>query len=78
MMRRGLARLEQVCDEASYNCVLHTAPLESRAVGHYHWHWEILPRIVKAAGFEWGTGVHINPVSPERAAATFRAASFSV
>ena len=78
MMRRGLARLEQVCDEASYNCVLHTAPLESRAVGHYHWHWEILPRIVKAAGFEWGTGVHINPVSPERAAATLRAASFSL
>ena len=68
-----LARLEQVCDEAAYNCVLHTAPWENRNCGHYHWHWEILPRIVKAAGFEWGTGVHINPVSPERAAATLRA-----
>lgn len=73
MLRRGLARLEQVCDEAAYNCVLHTAPWENRNCGHYHWHWEFLPRIVKAAGFEWGTGVHINPVSPERAAATLRA-----
>ena len=74
LLRRGLSRLEAVCDFASYNCVLHTAPLEDRNCGHYHWHWEILPRIVKAAGFEWGTGVHINPVSPERAAAMLRAA----
>jgi UDPglucose--hexose-1-phosphate uridylyltransferase len=75
LLRRGLARLERVCDPASYNCVLHTAPFGGVETAYFHWHIEILPRLVKAAGFEWGTGVHINPVSPERAAAELRSVS---
>jgi UDPglucose--hexose-1-phosphate uridylyltransferase len=31
---------------------------------HYHWHIEIIPRLTKVAGFEWGTGLYINPVPP--------------
>ena len=38
----------------------------------YHWHMEILPQITRAAGFEWGTGVHMNSVAPEHAARLFR------
>lgn len=72
LLRRGLARLERVCDPASYNVILHTAPFGLPEAPRFHWHVEILPRLVKAAGFEWGTGVHINPVSPERAAAELR------
>jgi UDPglucose--hexose-1-phosphate uridylyltransferase len=34
----------------------------------YHWHIEIIPRLTKIAGFEWGTGFYINPTSPEEAA----------
>ncbi|MGC3970182.1 MAG: DUF4921 family protein [Pirellulales bacterium] len=72
LLRRALARLERVCGEASYNCVLHTAPFGLPEAPRFHWHVEVLPRLVKAAGFEWATGVHINPVSPERAATTLR------
>jgi len=36
---------------------------------HYHWHIEVIPRLTRVAGFEWGTGFYINPVPPEQAAA---------
>lgn len=51
-----------------YNAVLHTRPL--RETGYdksYHWHLEILPRLTTIAGFEWGTGIFINPTPPETA-----------
>jgi galactose-1-phosphate uridylyltransferase len=35
----------------------------------YHWHLEVIPRLTRVAGFEWGTGFYINPVPPEQAAA---------
>jgi galactose-1-phosphate uridylyltransferase len=34
----------------------------------------VLPKLVTRAGFELGTGVYINVVSPERAAAELRTA----
>jgi UDPglucose--hexose-1-phosphate uridylyltransferase len=34
----------------------------------YHWHMEIIPVLTRVAGFEWGTGLYINPVPPETAA----------
>ena len=40
----------------------------------YHWHIEILPRLTRVAGFEWGTGFHINPTAPEDAAKFLREA----
>ena len=39
----------------------------------YHFHLTILPSLAKAAGFEWGCGLHINPISPEDAAEKLRA-----
>jgi len=39
---------------------------------HYHWHVEIIPRLTKVAGFEWGTGLYINPVPPETSAQFLR------
>ena len=38
----------------------------------FHWHLEILPRLTPLAGFEWGTGLYINPTAPEDAAAFLR------
>jgi UDPglucose--hexose-1-phosphate uridylyltransferase len=33
---------------------------------------EIIPKLTQVAGFEWGTGFYINPVSPEEAAKFLR------
>jgi UDPglucose--hexose-1-phosphate uridylyltransferase len=55
-----------------YNFLLHSAPVGGEHDAAFHWHWELVPRSTKLAGFEWSTGMHINPLSPERAAAQLR------
>ncbi len=49
------------------------APRSRRPVDStYHWHWEIHPRLREIAGLELGTGLPVNPVSPEDAVEELR------
>jgi UDPglucose--hexose-1-phosphate uridylyltransferase len=72
VMKRVIANIETALDRPSYNYIVHTGPFDSQELGHYHWHIEIIPRLTKTAGFEWGSGFYINPVPPEEAAAFLR------
>jgi UDPglucose--hexose-1-phosphate uridylyltransferase len=65
-LRQVLTRLASL-DGPPYNLVLHTSPLRERVESTYHWHWEIHPRLREIAGLEVGTGLPVNPVSPEDA-----------
>ena len=65
---QSVLRLLATLDGPAYNLVLHTAPLRERVDETYHWHWEIHPRLREIAGLELGTGLPVNPVSPEEAA----------
>ena len=64
-----MLRKLDVLDGPPYNLVLHTAPVKERVDETYHWHWEIHPRLREIAGLELGTGLPVNPVSPEDAVA---------
>jgi len=64
-----ISRIDSSLSGPAYNVVIHTAPFRERDDRLYHWHVELMPRVTGVAGFEWGTGFHINPVAPERAAA---------
>jgi UDPglucose--hexose-1-phosphate uridylyltransferase len=66
-LRQVLSRLAASLDGPPYNLVLHTAPLREAVDATYHWHWEIHPRLRDIAGLEIGTGLPVNPVSPEDA-----------
>jgi UDPglucose--hexose-1-phosphate uridylyltransferase len=66
-LRQVLAALGTTLDGPPYNLVLHTAPLREQVDATYHWHWEIHPRLREIAGLELGTGLPVNPVSPEDA-----------
>jgi len=66
-LRQVLSRLATSLDGPPYNLVLHTAPLQEQVDATYHWHWEIHPRLREIAGLELGTGLPVNPVSPEEA-----------
>lgn len=75
MMKQVLQRLSNALHRPQYNYVLHTAPIRWPRKGYwttidydYHWHIEIMPRLTRVAGFEWGTGFYINPTVPEEAA----------
>jgi UDPglucose--hexose-1-phosphate uridylyltransferase len=69
-----LKRMDKVLNFPSYNFILHTAPLNESGMQHYHWHFEIMPKLVRAGGFEWGSGFYINPTPPEEAAKFLREA----
>jgi UDPglucose--hexose-1-phosphate uridylyltransferase len=66
-LRQVLATFAAALDGPPYNLVLHTAPLREQVDATYHWHWEIHPRLREIAGLELGTGLPVNPVSPEDA-----------
>jgi UDPglucose--hexose-1-phosphate uridylyltransferase len=66
-LRQVLSRLATSLDGPPHNLVLHTAPLREQVDATYHWHWEIHPRLREIAGLELGTGLPVNPVSPEDA-----------
>ncbi len=63
-----MRRLDKCIPNVPYNFVLHGAPLRSQPLEHYHWHFEIMPKLTMIAGFEWGSGFYINPIPPEEAA----------
>ena len=66
-LRQVLGRLAARLDGPPYNLILHTAPLREQVDATFHWHWEIHPRLRDIAGLELGTGLPVNPVSPEDA-----------
>jgi UDPglucose--hexose-1-phosphate uridylyltransferase len=67
-MKQILQRYRIVLNDPPFNFVIHTSPFTKGEVPYYHWHIELIPCLTRVAGFEWGTGFYINPVSPEDAA----------
>ncbi len=77
-VRDALLRVRTVLRDPPFNFVLHSAPPMQLRLGKpgywsslpfdYHWHIELIPRLTKIAGFEWGTGFYMNPTAPEEAA----------
>ncbi|MCX5778918.1 MAG: galactose-1-phosphate uridylyltransferase [Elusimicrobia bacterium] len=72
MMKSVVGKLMRTLDNPSYNYLIHTAPLKESHLPHYHWHIEIIPKLTRVAGFEWGSGFYINPTAPEEAAQFLR------
>jgi UDPglucose--hexose-1-phosphate uridylyltransferase len=71
-LRATLRKMAIALEKPAYNLMLHTAPFRHEEQPHSHWRLEIAPVLTRPAGFEWGTGSFINPVSPEEAAAFLR------
>lgn len=72
ILRATLRRLESALAGPAYNMVFHTTPFSTPHAPWYHWHIEIIPRVTRVAGFEWGSGFYINTVPPEDAAKFLR------
>ncbi|MBI1747487.1 MAG: galactose-1-phosphate uridylyltransferase [Acidobacteria bacterium] len=77
-----MARLKVGLNDPPYNFLLHTSPNTTTSLHRswywntiqydWHWHLEIIPRLTRVAGFEWGSGFYINPTPPEQAAEYLR------
>lgn len=71
VLKRTMQRLDAVIGGAQYNYFLHTIPVDQQhddCQNSYHWHLEICPRTSIPSGFELGSGLFVNTVSPEDAA----------
>jgi UDPglucose--hexose-1-phosphate uridylyltransferase len=75
LVKSVLRRVNWVLDSPAYNFIIHNSPLKFNRLSHYHWHIELMPKLVYTAGFEWGTGFYINPTPPEVAAQYLRDAA---
>jgi UDPglucose--hexose-1-phosphate uridylyltransferase len=72
MMRELLRRMDATLANPAYNYMIHTSPIGEEVNDHYHWHIEVIPKLTKVAGFEWGSGFYINPTPPEESAKFLR------
>lgn len=76
VLKRAMTRLDSVIGGAQYNYFLHSLPHGDEfadCTPSYHWHLEICPRTSIPTGFELGSGLAVNTISPEAAAELLRA-----
>ncbi len=64
-----MSKLNNAIQSPPFNWWIHTGPTKKDHVAEfYHWHMEIAPRVSKFGGYEMGSGIVIDVVSPELAA----------
>lgn len=67
-----LVRLDKNIPRIPLNWYIHTLPTTNHESSSYHWHLEITPRLANYGGFELGSGVIIDIMSPEDSAEYLR------
>lgn len=68
-----IKKLYKALDDSDYNFYIHTAPIaDGTNYDYYHWHIEMVPKILTFGGFELGTDIYINAVDPDEAAEKLR------
>lgn len=81
MLSTVLRKMRRVLKDSPYNYVIHTAPNRIPRRNHwhtlgddFHWHIEIIPRLLRTSGVEWGSDFYVLTTSPEDAAKYLREA----
>lgn len=77
VLKRVLGALYTKLSDPPLNFYIHTMPVKrDRHLLHeensYHWHLTIFPRLTIWAGFEYATGIPVNPMAPEETAKFLR------
>jgi UDPglucose--hexose-1-phosphate uridylyltransferase len=72
ILKAVLQRMDRALETPAYNLIVHSSPFAEDTADVFHWHLEIMPKLTRVAGFEWGTGFYINPTSPEEATQVLR------
>lgn len=74
IMRDVLGRLDDTLNDPALNFYIHSAPTDKDGenLDYYHWHIEITPRLSLYGGYELGSGMVIDIITPEAAAEYLR------
>ncbi len=69
ILKDTITKLKKTFPNVSYNFMIHTTPANGEgSFDGYHWHLELMPKLTRVAGFEWGTGFYVVSTPPELAA----------
>ncbi|MDD5431424.1 MAG: galactose-1-phosphate uridylyltransferase [Candidatus Omnitrophica bacterium] len=69
ILKDTISKLKKVFVNLSYNYIIHSSPINGDGgQDSYHWHLELMPKLTRVAGFEWGTGFYLVSTPPELAA----------
>ena len=74
ILKETLVRIKKCLFDPSYNFYLHISPVNTEENAEYHipngfhWHMEIVPKLTRVSGFEWGTGFYVARTEPSKAA----------
>lgn len=69
LLKEVLLKLYTALDNPAYNLTIDDVPRGDEDKDYFLWHIRIVPRLTTPAGFELGSGMSINTVLPEEAAA---------
>ncbi len=75
ILRETMARIKGCLWNPSYNLYIHVAPVNDGPHEHFHWHIEIVPKLMRTVGLERGTGFFSVPTDPDHAARYLREAA---
>jgi UDPglucose--hexose-1-phosphate uridylyltransferase len=75
LLHRVLCRLHVALEDPDFNFGIRSAPISEANSHYFHWYLAIVPRVSHVAGFELGSGIFINSMLPEDAAARLRGAA---
>ena len=71
-LRTVLGKLYHGLNNPDYNFSLRSIPAREGQREFFHWYLTVIPRIVRTAGFEIGSGMYINTTLPEESARFLR------
>ncbi len=71
ILKKSMKALKELVNDPPYNYCFHLS-INRATENYYHWHLEVYPRLSIWAGFEKNTGMYINTIKPETAAAELR------
>ena len=72
VLGRTIRQLSAGFGDPDFNYSIHSAPKGEEQQPWSHWYLRLIPRLSKAAGFELGSGIYINTISPEAGAEVMR------
>jgi len=74
ILRQVFGRLDETLKDPDLNFYIHSAPTDKDGenLDYYHWHIEITPRLSLYGGYELGSGMVIDIITPEAAAEYLR------
>jgi UDPglucose--hexose-1-phosphate uridylyltransferase len=72
LLQLVLKSMQKNVGDPDLNFFIHDAPLDGKDYAYHHWHIEVVPNFSLLGGFEFSTGIYINVVDPDVAAAVLR------